>query len=87
METEHFDHGALGKDEALGQGLKEGRSRNSHAFVHAEQQLQTQGDACVPSEWEDADEACYNGRSQEVLYRRGAVRVSIKHLRKERRAR
>lgn len=53
------------------------------AFVHAEQQLQAQGDACVPPEGKDADVASYDGRPQEVLHGRGAVRVSIKHLRKE----
>lgn len=55
------------------------------AFVHAEQQLQAQGDACVPPQGKDTDVAGDNGRPQEVLNRRGAVRVSIKHLRKEQR--
>lgn len=55
------------------------------AFVHAEQQLQAQGDACVPAQGKDADVAGYDRRSQEVLHRRGAVGVSIKHLRNERR--
>lgn len=54
------------------------------AFVHAEQQLQAQGDACVPPEGKDADVASYDGRPQQVLHGRGAVRVSIKHLREER---
>lgn len=53
------------------------------AFVHAEQQLQAQGDACVPPQGKDADVAGDNRRPQQVLHRRGAVRVSIEHLRKE----
>lgn len=58
-----------------------------HAFVHAEQQLQAQSDACVPSQREDANVASNNGRPQKVLHRRGPVRVPIKHLRKNRKAR
>lgn len=67
----------------MGQGLGDGRRRGSDAFVHAEQQLHAQSDACVPSEGEDADVTRHDGRPQEVLHRRGAVRVSIKHLRGE----
>ena len=37
----------------------------------------------MPSEGEDADEARHDGRPQEVLHGRGAVRVPIKHLRRE----
>lgn len=58
-----------------------------HAFVHAEQQLQAQSDACVPSQREDANVASNDGRPQKVLHRRGPVRVPIKHLRKDRKAR
>ena len=57
----------------------------SDAFAHAEQQLQTQSDACVPSEREDADVTRHDGRPQEVLHRRGAVRVPIEHLRRKER--
>lgn len=82
--TTHSDDGGdLGVDEFLGQGLGDGGRRGSHTFVHAEQQLHAHGDACVPSEWEDADVTRHNGRSQQVLHRRGAVSVSIKHLRRE----
>lgn len=56
---------------------------HSRAFVHAEQQLQAQGDACVPAQGQDTDETGHNGGSQQVLDRRGAVRVPIKHLRKD----
>ena len=68
----------------MGEGLGDGERKGSGAFVHAEQQLQAQSDACVPSQRKDADVACHDGRPQEVLHRRGAVRVSIKHLRRER---
>lgn len=84
MEQIHFDEGVLGKDEVLGQGLGDGESRKSNAFVHAKQQLHTQSNACVPPKGEDADEARHNGWPQEVLHRRGAVRVSIKHLGRKR---
>lgn len=75
------DH--TGMDGCFGQGLWDGRRKGSDAFVHAEQQLQAQSNACVPSEGEDADVTCHDGWPQEVLHRRGAVRVSIKHLRRE----
>lgn len=67
-----------------GKGFGDSRRRGSHAFVHAEQQLQAHSDACVPSEGKDADVTRHDRRPQEVLHRRGAVRVSIKHLRRER---
>lgn len=38
------------------------------AFVHAEQQLQAQGDARVPPQGKDADVAGHDGRPQEVLH-------------------
>ena len=65
----------------MGEGLGDGGRRGLFAFVHAKQQLQAQSDACVPPEGDDADEARYDGRPQEVLHRRGAVRISVKHLR------
>lgn len=81
------DRRALGKNDNLGQALTDGGRRNSNAFVHAKQQLQTQSDASVPPEGQDADEAGHDGWPEQVLHRWGAVRVSIKHLRKQRRAR
>lgn len=66
-----------------GQGLGDSGRTGSDAFVHAEQELQAQSNACVPSEGDDADVARHDGRPQKVLHRRGAVRVSVKHLRKE----
>lgn len=67
----------------LGRGFGDGGRRGSDAFVHAEQQLHAQGDARVPSEGDDADVARHDGWPQEVLHGRGAVRVSIKHLRRK----
>lgn len=55
----------------------------SAASVHAEQELQTQGNACVPSQREDTDVARNYRWTQKVLDRRGAVRVPVKHLRRE----
>lgn len=71
----------------LGQGHGDDRRRGSHTSVHANQQLHAQSDACVPSQREDAHVTCHNGWPQEVLHRRGAVRVSIKDLRKRRKVR
>lgn len=67
----------------MGQGLGDNRRRGSDAFVHAEQQLQAQSDACVPTEGKDTDVTRHDGWPQEVLHRRGAVRVPVKHLRRE----
>lgn len=77
----------VGEGGVMGWGIRNKRRKRSHAFVHAEQQLQAQSDACVPSEGEDADVASHDGRTQEVLHRGGAVGVAIKHLRRGRRAR
>lgn len=78
-----YNHRPHTEDEALfgalGQGLGGDDRRGLHAFVHAEQQLQAQSDARVPSQREDANVARHNGRPQKVLHRRGPVRVPIKH--------
>lgn len=85
MDITSFDVGALGTVEVFwDKALGDGGRRGSHAFVHAEQQLQAQSDARVPSEGEDANVARHDGRPQQVLHRRGAVRVSVKHLGRER---
>lgn len=59
------------------------KRRGLAAFIHAEQQLQAQSNPRVPPEGKDADVARHNWRPQEVLHRRRAVRVPVKHLRSE----
>lgn len=68
----------------MGQGLEDSGRRRSGAFVDAEQQLQAQSNACMPSQGEDANVARHDWWPQEVLHRRGAVRVSKKHLKRKR---
>lgn len=53
------------------------RMAGSGAFAHAEEQLEAQGDASVPAQGQDADVPGHDGWAQEVLDRRGAVRVPI----------
>lgn len=53
------------------------------AFLHAEQKLHSDSDTCVPAQRDDSDVACHNGRTQQVLDRGGAIRITVKHLRME----
>lgn len=54
---------------------------SSWALVRAHQQLHPHGNAGVPAQRQQADVASYDGRSKQVLHRRGAIRVPIKDLR------
>jgi len=55
--------------------------RASGALVHAHEQLDAHGDACVPAQRQQADVARHDGRPHQVLHRGRAVGVPVKHLR------
>lgn len=63
-----------------GRGKKMGQGVMLGAFLHAEQKLHADSDTGVPAQRDDTDVTCHNRRTQEVLDRRGAIRITVKHL-------